>query len=206
MSVHIHLGASGQSDLFFLCIAEHLERDSSVFLMISANVLSHSDYLHGCLLALIVCRNNDYKTEWIWPVVVCEHSFQQGAWYESVVKPGHSAWLGISLSAYIHHCTTRQTSLLFVSIFLFLLSAFDLFPLHLSSLTVSVFSLSCGAKRADRLVFQDLKSVSPDTRYLFIVGAKRTNTENNVKFRFIRVVLISTVVFSIHSEFLIKQF
>jgi len=34
------------------------------------------------------------------------------------------------------------------------------------------------------LVFQDLKSVSPDARYLFIIEGNSTNTENNVKWSY----------------------
>lgn len=52
--------ASKQCGKFYLCIlqksAEPLERDASVFLMISAHILSHNDYLHDWLLALIVCE------------------------------------------------------------------------------------------------------------------------------------------------------
>lgn len=139
-------------------------------------------------------RNNDYKTDWIWPLVVCEHSFRQGARHESVVKPGHSAWLGISLSACIHHCTTRQTFPLYAFYFSFLTFILWSLSLHLSSLNshcVCFVFLSCGVKRADRLVFQDLKSVSPDARYLFIVEAKGTNTENYVRLsHYYSIVLI----------------
>lgn len=119
------------------------------------------------------------KASRIWQIVVCEHSSEQGARCESVVKPGHSAWLGISLSAYIHHCTTRQTLLsIFFSFFRPLISL----PASLIPHCVCFLALSCAAKSADRRLFQDLKSVLPDAGNLFVIEAKTADC--------IKVVLI----------------